>query len=1410
MVRFKKQLRRCRRAVSDIIGNLLILAITVTLFSSIMFYVATIPSPEEQTYAEITYDLGEVVSSSRWIYLTHKGGQELINGSTNIYIFKYGSELISLKLADGALSGQDREKWSPGEVWQYELSGVNNDTPLSIMIIDTSQNTKVWEAEMVGGQVTGDYAPVITTRGTLPTIIIDGSTFIFYASVSDFNDDLNTSSVYVDASSLGIAPSLIQLTDSDGDGVFISAPMMGDKDFDNKEVMVKATDLTNKAASTRFTLIAQQDMTGGGGSNETNIGPFTGFEGYLVNGTYPPDASGGQSGDTLGTTFYYIRRASDKNITRDFEPGEKFYIEVYSNKLTNLALENSFSMFNPTTGNLVAPQTKLVNAFQYGGIYATFHRYYINVTAPTQTLFFPLQISLRDNAGAVANIADTISVSGATYPIIKTYRLNETNKLELCNSFNHTDKVYLKIFTKDVDSNITTVVLNDIQINGYSGKYIIKQTLPTPITWTSGVEPNPSLSVRSPLSQLYKTVKTGDSPARQLDNTVLNSVYTVRINLLEPNNDWWLPGRNSYTLLIPVLTDSGNSGTGETYYNMNYQFNVTAPRSTTDLVASVGAGSFTWSASGAAWEDNKLVWYKNGERFDQWDATYIDEDTYNGPTGMVLADIDNDGYQDLVVGYQDSTVSLAWYRNQNIEGSAWSTLPYIICNAFDAYPNQQADMTQHWMVGNDWYGNDNTNLVNEDVTIWSDDRDSFVSRYGSQYFISVNEIVGSVGAGDFDGDGDLDIVASFMHTVVWTTATSPSSANAGNSWGMFFNRGIYVFWNDGGWTRTQLSGTNLYTNNNDNPAALDLAVDDLNQDGVDDIVAVYETGDTRVWVNQWKQIIGTSTNPKVDAFKTYVSLTSVGGNTPWSHKQMSPCVTTADVDLNGYPDIIRTSTTAGVFQTVTVFRTTSTTSSVDIMNPDKQNYTGAEPSALVTGGLADLASDNNVYQVLTEVYKNTSLMYSAPDQKQTVSDADGTGEDITDLALDDGVTYDVDIGELMNVRDFPLNATYSGSPVTHAVLRVKYSTTPDYNGNGPLRYWDGTAYRATTIVPVPSATNVTATFDLLAAGVDTWSELQDLRVMLLNNGTIGVVQIDYAWLEVKFAESRWMEWQYEVPNEKTQISHLLNISAYTTGETFNVLYSLDNNIWYDAFSFSETTETFKELNLPHTTNSKYYLKIVAADVSLTDANNDSLYVDLVSIRHSRPTVQWEDSEKSTVSFPMQSGSEFITALAVGDVTSSSNKPDSYPDIIIGTSYVGSGSSERTLMVSSSLSGGSFAAPVHITTSGLSAAVGSNNLIYNVQTIALGDFNGDGYTDIALIIGFAPGRSGGTAPSIWLYRNDPTVGQWGEQVLNALASGESAINVQAGNVDLTILYPLLGILGLVAVEGWISRTDRKRR
>lgn len=1407
MVRFRKQLRKCRKAVSEIIGNLLILAITVTLFSSIMFYVATIPSPEEQTYAEFDYDLSDLEGNARWVYVTHKGGQELMNGSTNIYIFTYGSTLLSLKMNDSVNPLGDA--WSPGEVWKYKLEGINSDTPLSVMIIDTAHNNIVWEAEMVGGQASALYAPIITSRGTKPATIIHGTAFRFFATVVDPNGDLDPASIYVNATSIGLG--LVQLTDEDNDGVFLSAPLNGNIAYNDKEVMITAKDLTNRGASSRFTLSAQQ--AGGGSQNTTNIGPFYEYESYLVNGTYPPDASGGESGGSLGTTFYYIRRASDNKITRTFQPGEALYIEIYSNKLINLALENSFSLYNPATGALLTPPTKLINAFSYGGIYATFNRYYINLTAPTQPLYFPLQISLRDNTGTVANIADSISVVGATYPIIKTYKLNTTtNELVLCTSFNHTDTVYLKIFTKDVDPSLTTVTLNDIQINAYSGKYIVKQTLPAPNTWISDSEP--VMTSNPPLSQLFKTLKTGSSSSRVLDSKVGDAVYTVKIDLLRPNYGWWLSGKNSYTLFIPVLTDGGSYGTGETYYNLNYQFNVTAPRSTTDLVASVGSGSFTWSASGASWTDNKLVWYKNGERFDQWDATVIDGDTYKGPIGMELADIDNDGYSDLVVGFQDSTVSMAWYKNEKTDGSEWSTLPYIICSPFDALPGQQADMTSHW---SGWYGSSNTGTANEDVTVWSDDRDSFVSRYG-EYFISTNEIVGAIKAGDFDGDGDLDLVASFLHTVVYSTATDPDYADYSNSYGMFFNRGIYVFWNDGSWTKTQVYGTNVYTNQYDNPAALDLAVADLNQDGVDDIVAVYETGVTKIWLNQWRQVIGISSDPKADAFGTgspvpAANVPTVTGTNPWDHTQRFPTVAIADVDLNGYPDIIRTSTAAsGTSRTVTVIRTMPSTPSDILRTPSSEHSPESEVSAKTTGSIANLTANDGSFETLSEVYKNTPIMLGLPDQTQASSPyIDDTGQDLADLRYDDGMMYNVEALKTMHIRSFALDSTYSSEPVTQAILRVKYSVTDNYNGNNYIQYsLDGSTFVDTTLRPTSSSWNVNLTFDLKAMGIDTWSELHSLRVMFKHNGINGTVQFDYVRLEVRFAESRWMEWVYEVPNVATQVTHQLGMSAYTTGETFTVKYSTDGTIWYDAFAFNETVETVKQVQLPHTTNSVYYIKVSAADASTTDVQNDSLVIDIIGIRHISPTVQWPSGDLRTVSMTMQNSAEYITCLAVGDVGSTLNKlPDGYPDIIVGTSFVGSGSSTSTLMLSYG-NGNSFSAPESLATSGLSAAVGGNNAIYDTKSIALGDFNGDGYLDIAIVIGFAPGRSGGTAPSIWLYRNDPSVGQWGEQVLNALATGDSAINIQAGNVDLTVLYPLLGILGLVAVEGWMARAGRKRR
>ena len=108
-------------------------------------------------------------------------------------------------------------------------------------------------------------------------------------------------------------------------------------------------------ASGQFVVVVSQVHSGGGGSYQ---GPYTNYSSYLTNGTYPPDASGGQAGEITGeagTTFYYIRRASDGNITRNFNSGEMVLVEMYSDTLRNLALNNNLYIFQPLTGNIMTP-----------------------------------------------------------------------------------------------------------------------------------------------------------------------------------------------------------------------------------------------------------------------------------------------------------------------------------------------------------------------------------------------------------------------------------------------------------------------------------------------------------------------------------------------------------------------------------------------------------------------------------------------------------------------------------------------------------------------------------------------------------------------------------------------------------------------------------------------------------------------------------------------------------------------------------------------------------------------------------------------------------------------------------------------------------------------------------------------
>jgi hypothetical protein len=294
-----------------------------------------------------------------------------------------------------------------------------------------------------------------------------------------------------------------------------------------------------------------------------------------------------------------------------------------------------------------------------------------------------------------------------------------------------------------------------------------------------------------------------------------------------------------------------------------------------------------------------------------------------------------------------------------------------------------------------------------------------------------------------------------------------------------------------------------------------------------------------------------------------------------------------------------------------------------------------------------------------------------------------------------------------------------------------------------------------------------------------------------------------------------VEWNYQIPNDTTQIMHNLTINAkvLAAGESFNVSYSPDNMTWFPLFTISSTVQSSYYTMLIDTPNSKYFIKIVDTNRATTDTTNNTLCVNMLNIKHYNPAVTWTyDSSKWQRTIGI-SAPNYITSIAVGDLGSSAigHKPDGKPDIVAVTTQIGSGDATHALWIITN-SGTQLESPaMNIPVVAASAAIGTNQ--YDCKAVELGDFNGDGYIDIAIAIGFSPGYSyaAGSTSTLWIYMNQPgTPWQFNEQPVNVLDSSGSVINIKTGYVDLTFLWPLFGVFGIVIAEAAIGRAERKRK
>jgi flagellin-like protein len=247
--------RSSKSGVSEIIASLLLIAITVILFSSVLYFVTNMPSPQEQTVSDFKAQTG-ISGSYFFINITHEGGQTLTNDSTGIYLFindvRTNLFIASSKPSIGL-------EWGIGSVWSYVAQYAPN-MAISIMITNTQTNNIVWQSNLASS--TAQTPPIIENRGLNPSPVYDGSNVVFYVTINDPTGMGDVASVYVTAFNLtGVGDNPILLTDPDGDGTYTSGTYTASIQWNDQTVVFTAMNRGGMTATAPATLSVIQNVT---------------------------------------------------------------------------------------------------------------------------------------------------------------------------------------------------------------------------------------------------------------------------------------------------------------------------------------------------------------------------------------------------------------------------------------------------------------------------------------------------------------------------------------------------------------------------------------------------------------------------------------------------------------------------------------------------------------------------------------------------------------------------------------------------------------------------------------------------------------------------------------------------------------------------------------------------------------------------------------------------------------------------------------------------------------------------------------------------------------------------------------------------------------------------------------------
>jgi len=670
---------RSERGVSEVIGTILVLGITVVLFASILVWVTSMPTPPATIRADMDGELTPILDEGGgWagarLSARHRGGETLLSWRTNLFVTverESGFETETLDTRGSVagvsygIDGADRD-WNAGETWSYTNRSVLESDRITLSVVDREASVIVWSEELHGPS--GAHPPVFlekwldgdastqTTRDTPRT----GLPFGLYARVEDRDGDLNRADV---RATFTFGPRATVRLYDDGthgdhvanDGVFTrydeADNMLPEPNWDGGIVILRAEDLRGRGTESRvtFAVIRNPDEEGGNGSS--SLGPLDLFH-----------------RNEFQTFAIYNATEWDKkrwaaNETRTFKKGEVVVVIVASQYLRNLDILNRFVLYNADgvppvpvvygeapynqpVGANTKPSSTHAFAFlqEVSDFYIFEHRFGTNSTAygydGVQPKYgrYPLEIGLRANIVPPPrnqfNTVDAITVTDANgaapdFPAVEFFK--DAAHTQPSSEFAFTDTMYVRVRVNTTDAGVSA---GDVTISDY----------------VDGV-------------QIWR--RPGTPPVGPITVDDVRH-YAFAADLSKPSPDPWIPNRNAYGFQIKVLADRDED------YALSAQIVVRGPRWSLDIASAIE--EYSHPTFGTKWysvfNDNDRLWSEYLIESYQPSPSQQDPPWGGGPFFQsVFSDLDEDGDLDVAVGNQAGYVW--WYRNTGGRGHAW-------------------------------------------------------------------------------------------------------------------------------------------------------------------------------------------------------------------------------------------------------------------------------------------------------------------------------------------------------------------------------------------------------------------------------------------------------------------------------------------------------------------------------------------------------------------------------------------------------------------------------------------------------------------------------------------------------------------------------------------------------------------